>query len=496
MERWRRAHPDTDDAQPLALASEGPHGLVIDAVNEAARDSGAKPGQRMTDARAICPTLVLESADRAGDAQSLARLGHWARRWSPWTAVDGADGLLLDSTGGAHCFGGEAAMLEQIETAFGMLGFTAQLAIAPTIGGAWALGRFGASDRIIVEPEGVSKALAPLPVESLRIDSDAALLLRRLGLKTVGALADIPITALARRFRKHRHEVANPLTRLQQAYGTTREVVAPLAPQTIYRVVQRVAEPVQYVAILEPLLADLAERLCDALEAGQRGLRRVCFEAFRVDGYVAQLEVETAAPVRTPNHIVRLFAERLEKLDAGFGFDTFALTAQWHEPMEAWQKGIGEDEEKGILLPHLLDRLRVRLGAENISMPTPYASHIPERSLAWGDGQERFPSIEAPSRRERPIRLFDRPEPVTVIYATPDGPPRRFRWRYQLHDVAKAEGPERIAPEWWREKSTVRLRDYYKIEDRKGRRFWIYRNGVVDDRRGGPPQWFMHGLFF
>ncbi len=502
MERWRKAHLDTDDAQPFALVNEGPHGVILGAVNDAARDGGAKPSQRLTDARAICPSLAIDFGDQAGDARQLTRLARWAQRWSPWSAVDGVDGLLLDTTGSDHCFGGEAAMLEDMRTSFGALGFTARIAAAPTIGAAWALAHYGKGNLASTEPSTLKRILAQLPIESLRIDDKAALLLRRLGLKTIGSLADIPTTALARRFRKHGNQLANPLQRLQQALGNTPEVVEPLAPKTIYRATQRVVEPVQYVAIVEPILADLASRLCSDLESAQRGLRRVRFEAFRVDGHIAQLQVETAAPVRAPDHIVRLFTEKLERLDAGFGFDTFALTALWHEAMDAHQKGLEEDEVEGITLPHLLDRLRARLGHGSIALPTPYASHIPERSLVRSSGQDGIPSLscapsptQAATTQERPIRLFDYPEPVTVIYATPDGPPRRFRWRRRLHDVAKAQGPERIAPEWWREKSTVRLRDYYKVEDQAGRRFWMYRNGVIDDGRGAPPDWFMHGLF-
>ena len=479
---------------PFALCSEGPHGITLDAVNLAARSNGAKPGQRLTDARAICPPLEIAFADHAGDARYLTRLGYWAQRWSPWTAVDGSDGLLLDSTGVAHCFGGENAMLSDMRDTFGTLGLTARTALAPTIGAAWALTHYGGSDRIIAGSSELVQALAPLPVASLRIDDGAALLLHRLGLKTVGALAEIPATALARRFRKHKGQMAGPLHRLQQALGKSEEVVEPLTPQVRYRVAQRVVEPVQHVAVLEPILSDLAERLCHALEQGQRGARRVRFEAFRVDGHIAQLQVETAAPVRAPGHIVRLFTERLERLDAGFGFDAFALTALWHEAMAARQKRLEEEEAEGIALPHLLDRLRTRLGAQSVSLPAPYASHIPERSLVW-QHDATMPSWASVSVRERPIRLFDHPEPVTVIYATPDGPPRRFRWRRKLHDVAKSEGPERIAPEWWHEKSSIRLRDYYKVEDEDGRRFWIYRNGVVDDGRGGSPEWFLHGLF-
>lgn len=496
MQRWRKAHADTDDSQPIALGSEAPHGTVIDAVNDAAQNAGAKAGQKLTDARAICPALIVESSDPAGDADWLIRLGCWAQCWSPWTAVDGADGLLLDSTGASHLFDGETAMLADMQSRFGDLGLTSRIAIAPTIGGAWALAHYGDRNRIIADSDTLDAALAPLPVESLRIDSDDALLLRRLGLKTVGALAAIPVSSLARRFRKTGNGGVNPLRRLEQALGRVEEIVAPLAPQTRYRAAIRVADPVLHVPIVEPILSDLADRLCRQLENGQRGLRRVRFEAFRVDGHIAALTAETAAPVRKPDHICRLFAERLETLDAGCGFDAFALTAIGHEAMPAHQNGLEENKPEGLSLSHLIDRLSVRIGAQNVCRPIAVASHVPERSVAWRPGLDEDPSVPAePPQRERPIRLFDRPEPIAVIYATPEGPPKRFRWRRKLHDVVKVEGPERIAPEWWRERSTVRLRDYYKIEDEDGRRFWIYRNGVIDDGRGGPPEWFLHGLF-
>jgi len=91
--------------------------------------------------------------------------------------------------------------------------------------------------------------------------------------------------------------------------------------------------------------------------------------------------------------------------------------------------------------------------------------------------------------------LLDKPESIAVLYAAPDGSPQRFRWRGQVRDVVRVEGPERIAPEWWRERSTARLRDYYRIEDSCGARYWIYRHGLVGDGRGGAPLWFLHGLY-
>ncbi len=491
--------------------------MVVDAVSPAARNAGAKPDQRLADARAICPALMVEASDHAGDTAWLESCARWAHRWSPWVSVEESggreNGLLLDLTGAAHCFGGEAQVLADMQTRFAAMGFVSRSAIAPTIGGAWALARFTGSGTgigpgmgTIVDETGLRAALAPLPVEALRIDADTALLLRRVGLKTIGALADLPTLSLARRFRslglakrfasRRANAPTNPLHRLQQAHGHITEPVAPLAARTLYRARSRVVEPIRHTAVLEPVLADLARDLCDLLFADQQGLRRVCFELFRVDGQTRTLHAETASPVRDPGHVAGLFAEGMGSLEAGFGFDAFMLTALWHEDMAAHQSALGEEPPQGIALPHLIDRICARIGAESVKRPVPYASHMPERSVGWRPALQGELALTGDGpMRERPIRLFDRPEPVTVIYATPEGPPRRFRWRRVLHDVVKVEGPERIAPEWWRERSTARLRDYYKVEDEVGRRFWIYRGGVVNDGRGGPPQWFMHGQF-
>jgi protein ImuB len=103
------------------------------------------------------------------------------------------------------------------------------------------------------------------------------------------------------------------------------------------------------------------------------------------------------------------------------------------------------------------------------------------------------PQIATP--KERPIRLFDHPEEVRVLYAVPEGPPAQFIWRRQTYKVARYTGPERIAPEWWKDRAGARLRDYFKVEDAQGRRIWLYREGLFEDGRGGDPRWFVHGCF-
>lgn len=514
MDNWRKrrpADPPPDDA-PFALAAEGTHGFVLSALNPAAHDARLHPGQRLTDARTICPELGVEPADPSGDGAALKRLALWAQRWSPWTAVDGSDGLLVDITGAAHLFGGEAAMLRDMAHSLRRLGHDARIAASPTVGASWALARHAPQPLTIVAPDALEARLAPLPVRSLRLGPDAVLLLERLGLKTVGDLNAVPRLALARRFATEAVE-ANPLIRLDQALGRTDEPIAPEVREAPVRVVRRVTDPITHVPILEHLLAEMAGALCEALETRGLGLRRVRFDGFRVDGGVQSAATETARAVRDAAHLVRLFDGKLQSLDAGFGFDAVVLTAQRHEPLGGVQNHLLDRESGDALLARLIDRLSAKIGPDRVCRPVAVQSHVPERSVTWGPAiavqsprssrvKTRGVSDAAPrpaftlgANEPRPLRLLDRPEPISVLYATPEGAPRRFIWRKLSHLVAKSQGPERIAPEWWRERSTVRLRDYYRVEDEAGRRYWLYREGIEGDERGDQPGWFLHGLF-
>jgi protein ImuB len=230
------------------------------------------------------------------------------------------------------------------------------------------------------------------------------------------------------------------------------------------------------------------------LQERHLGARRLALHGFRVDGSIATASVATTIASREPKHLQRLLADKAAALDPEFGFDAFALEVDWSEPLDAAQDSLVEEPSGERELARLVDRLTVKLGPRAVRRPEPCQSHLPERASGWRPAI--FPSPPPEIReRKRPQRLLDRPEAIDVIYATPEGMPRRFRWRRKVHDIVRVAGPERIAPEWWRQPSSARLRDYYRVEDGDGRRYWIYREGVVGDRRGGLPCWFLHGLF-
>lgn len=476
------------------LAREGHHGPVIHGMNAAAVKLGIEHGARVTDMKTLVPHLQVEDAMLEADVRDLRMLSGWARRWCPWVRVDGKDGLLMDSAGADHLWGGEAAMLADIRQSFGKAGLTARAAVAPTIGAAWALARYSAEPQEICAEGEIAEALSLLPVAALRIDQDTITLLKRLGLKTIGALAAVPRASLARRFRHHLALDANPPKRLDLAMGAIPELLDAKLPDPPLRALRKLAEPIEdidnYAQVLGVLLPDLAEQM------DQRGLgaRRLALTGFRVDGKTSTVEAATSTASRSTAHFAKLFESHLERLDCGFGFDAMMLEALVTEPLPQSQHSLSGKIEDGIDLPHLIDRLAARLSPEAVLRIVPQDSHIPERAerliFAGSNTDAAWPA----HTRLRPLRLLDRPEEAEVLYAVPEGPPAQMIWRRRTHRIVKSEGPERIAPEWWREKSQTRLRDYYRVEDSEGRRYWIYREGVPDDGRGGAPRWFVQGL--
>ncbi|HYD25531.1 MAG TPA: DUF6504 family protein [Croceibacterium sp.] len=500
IDRWRHAEGcapgEEADAHPTALIAETAHGPRIEAANDAALAAGARPGMAVTDARTLCPALKAVPGDPAGDRAFLERLALWAQRWGPWAARDEPDGLLVDTSAVAHLFGGEAPLLADVHARLAGQGLAVRAAIAPTAGAAWALAHYG-PDRAILEPgEDAGLRLAGLPVAALRLDDEVLLVLRRLGLKRIGDLAGIGRDALQRRFRNRRSPMASPLARLDQLLGRVPEPLLPVIAVPPPLVQRRLLEPIRHREPLDRVVADLAADMARALERRGEGARRLELGLWRVDGDVVLRSLELAAATRDPAHIARLLATRLDDIDAGFGIELVRLRVAWAEPLSLAQADLdGAAEAPGTSLAACIDRLTVRLGAAAVRRPVGHASHIPERAQRWQAPLEPEPaSQEELAFHSRPLKLLDKAEPIAVLYATPDGYPRQFRWRGAVHEVARVEGPERIAPEWWREKGGARLRDYYRIEDAAGRRYWIYRAGLLGDGRGGLPGWFLQGL--
>jgi protein ImuB len=501
IERWAKGSDLPPDA-PVVLTVEGTHGLIIHAVTQAAAERGARAGARLTDARALDPALIAVPGDPEADAALVQRLARWAGRWSPLVEVDRADGLRLDVAGVAHLFGGEQGLVRDIRQRFARIGFSTRVAITPTAAAAWAL----AHHAPCICGEDVASRLAPLHVSALRLDADTVRTLERLGLKTIGAVMGVPRLALARRFRG----AEDVVDALDRALGRKPEPLTAAPADPPPRALLRLEEPATHPEAASQALERLIPALVEQLEEKRLGVRRLSLTGYRVDGSTGVTSVATAIPSREPKHLQRLLSGVMESgaaaLNPEFGFDAFALTADWTEDLGAAQDSLVEEPGGERELARLVDRLTVKLGPKRVRRPQRHESHLPERASGWvsavsssrGAQRRGDPALDcfaSLATTDRPQRLLDRPEAIDVIYATPEGMPRRFVWRRAVHDIARAEGPERIAPEWWRQPSSARLRDYYRVEDAEGRRYWIYREGLIGDGRGGAPGWFIHGLF-
>jgi len=484
IERWAKGSDLAPDA-PVVLTVEGTHGPIIHAVTKAAAERGAKAGARLTDARALDPALLAVPADPAGDAALVQRLAKWAGRWSPLVEVEG-DGLRLDVTGVAHLFGGERGLVRDMRRCFERVELSTRVAIASTAAAAWAL----AHHAPCICTGDLDARLAPLHVSALRLDPDTVRTLERLGLKTIGALIGVPRLALARRFRG----AGDVVDALDRALGRKPEPLTAAPAEPPPRATLRLEEPATHPEAAAQALERLIPRLVRELQERHLGARRLSLHGFRVDGSVATATVATAIASREPRHMHRLLADKAATLDPEFGFDAFALVADWTEELGAAQESLVDESSGERELARLVDRLTVKLGPRAVQRPRAVESYLPERASGWVSALAKTEPIALPPV-QRPQRLLDRPEAIDVIYATPEGMPRRFMWRRAVHDIARVEGPERIAPEWWRQPSSARLRDYYRVEDADGRRYWIYREGLIGDGRGGAPAWFIHGLF-
>ena len=476
-----RRRPDFPPGKPAISIEELGGRLLVVAADGAASAEGILPGLSLADARALRPDLAVFPADRPGDAAALARLADWCSRYTPLVAIDGADGLWLDITGCAHLFGGERALMSDLRHRLTGFGHDARAAVADSPGAAWALARFREAEQTLLEPGTARTALAPLPVAALRLPAVMVAELERLGLRHIGDLYPLPRASLARRFGML------PGERLDQALGRIDEPLSPRLPAPAFAVRQVLAEPILHLEGMAAVLQRLLPRLCRELAEGGQGARRLELLCYRVDGRLAKLAVGTSRPSRDDAALARLFAEKLERIDPGFGIEAMVLAAPHVEPLADLQLALARSRGGAGLeadLAPLIDRLGNRLGFARLARAEPRESHFPERAVkrmpAVFPAAAVKPAAAWPSG-SLPLRLLPRPEPVTA-----EGhPPSDFIWRARRHRIRAAEGPARIEPEWWRGE-TGDPRDYWRLEDEAGMRFWLY---------GQSGSWYLHGLF-
>ncbi|HMR32447.1 MAG TPA: DNA polymerase Y family protein [Geminicoccaceae bacterium] len=476
--------------EPLVLAAHDGRRRAIHAADAAARRLGLRPGLPLAEARARVPDLHVRDADPVADAGGLHRLALWClRRYSPVVALDPPDGLWLDATGAGHLFGGDEAMLDDMIRRLARAGIRARAAMAGTTGAAHALARY-VQDRRTVCLDRPETALAPLPLAALRLPPETVTELGQLGFERIEALERTSPSSLALRFGPE------PGLRLDQAFGRRPEPLAPVVDPEIPHVERSFAEPISAPETLQRYTTLLVRRLCESLEDKALGARHLDLLFHRVDSVVQGLRIGTSAPSRDARHLAKILCEKLEGIDPGFGIERMVLSATLAEPFAHRQLAASDGSRREPELSTLVDTLANRLGPGRLYRIAPCESDLPERSV-----RRILPLAPAtgrswPQELPRPARLLDPPEPVMALAVMPDHPPVRFTWRGVQHRVARADGPERLHGEWWQPgEGTAALRDYFRIEDEAGQRFWLFREGDGVDPHGGSMRWYIHGLF-
>lgn len=466
--------------------------LVIAAADRAATALGLHAGMALAQAQALVPGLTIRPSEQAADAEALRLLAGRCLRYAPLVSVDSPDGIWIEVTGCAHLHGGETALLRDLLGRLAAEGIAARAAAADTPGAAFAAAHFSGRDITIIPPTGAETALAQLPIEALRLELATADGLHRLGFDRIDQLIATPRAPLTRRFGL---QVA---LRLDQALGTVFEPIVPVFPPELVQARLAFVEPLLTAESFAAAIAQLTKTVCTALENSSQGARRIDLLFERVDGSIQVLRVGTARPSRDPRHLARLLTERLERVDPGLGIEAMRLVIPAAERLAYTQAAarLAESDAPITDLSGLADVLANRLGAELVYRVAPVESDVPERSV------RRLPSLRPlhratwPADLPRPVRLLDPPQQVDAMALLPDHPPVAFTWRRVRHRVRRADGPERIAGEWWRHDSEfAAVRDYFRVEDEHGHRFWLFRRGDGDDPETGDMRWFLHGLF-
>lgn len=460
--------------------------MIISATNRTAERQDITCGMSLADARAIAPFIIHENDIPELRVKLLTRLAEWCIRFTPFVAMDPPDGLILDASGCSHLWGGDEAYLQNIRQRLKERGYTIRAGMADTIGAAWAMAHYG-KENCIIESGQQAVALMPLPPGSLRLEQSVDERLQKLGLRQVFRFMHMPASSLRRRFGP------GLIQRLNQALGTEEELIEPVVPVSLYQERLPCLEPISTATGIHIALQQLLHNLCTRLQKEQKGLRLASFKGYRIDGKVQELKIGTNRPTASVKHLFKLFEDKLQNIEPGLGIEVFILEAIQVEDHIAVQEKIWENNRglDSAELAELLDRLTGQLGEYPIRRYLPAEHYWPERSIRKAISLDEKPGFPWKTDRPRPIHLLSHPHLIEVTAPVPDYPPMNFRYNGTLHTVKKADGPERIEQEWWIEDG--QHRDYYIVEDEKGKRYWLFRSGHYSAERNH--RWYLHGFF-
>jgi protein ImuB len=470
---------------PFVLRTSVRGRMVITAANAEAELRGITTGMVLADARALFPTLQVQDDKPDLIGRLLKRLAEWCIRFTPFVAVDPPDGLLLDATGCSHLWGGDRGYINDIEEKLKSRGYDVRATIADTPGAAWAVARYGKNQSVVEHGQG-TEALLPLPPESLRLEAQTISRLHRLGLHSIRQIIHMPRPSLRKRFGLHF------LSQIDKALGLQMEMLQPVLPVEPYQERLPCMEPIATATGIEIALHESLTKLCYRLQQEQKGIREAVFKGYRVDGKVEQISIQTNRATYHVNHLYKLFEIKLASIEPALGIELFILEApkvEDHLPKQEkmWADTGGLDD---VRLAELIDTLAGRVGAQSIHRYLPDEHHWPERSFKEVSSLEEKALTNWQSHKLRPLHLLKIPERIEVSSPMPDYPPLLFVHKGKVHRIKNSDGPERIEQEWWIQNGEHR--DYYRVEDEEGNRYWLFRLGHYDEKKF---EWYLHGYF-
>jgi len=459
--------------------------IMVTAASREAEKQGITAGTVLADAKAIIPDIIAFDDELNFNRKLLVRIAKWAIRYSPVVAIDLPDGIIIDSSGCSHLLGGEESYLQIIISKLTESGYNCSGSISDTIGASWAIARLGRKSPIIA-PAQQYNALLNLPPMALRLEQPIIQRLHKLGFDKIGKFIQLPSAMLRRRFGQEF------MLRLGQALGTELETITPIIVKAPYEERLYCLEAIRTKPAIEIAIEKLLQSLCDRLAKEGLGIRSSELKGYRLDGRVTETTIGTNQPTHQVPHLAKLFDLKIAQIEPALGIELFILTATKTEPVLTHQEKLwnGKPGLANQALAQLLDRLAGKVGPQAIRRYIPQAHYWPERSLRPAVSLDEKTEVKWQKSNPRPMEMLHKPAAIQVTAPIPDYPPMNFRYNDELHLVAKADGPERIEQEWWMQQGEHR--DYYILEDEKGRRYWVFRSGHYNEEGSA---WFLHGFF-
>lgn len=391
---------------------------LVTTACEQSRAAGVQAGMSLAEARALCPGLTHLPADPDLDRRALEALGRWLTRFSPVVAVDSPDCLLIDLTGCERLFGGIEAVASRVTMALDRLRITARVAVAPTVGAAWAL-TFGV-ERSATNFE-LSFSLEPslfrfLTTVALRLPPDTIATLHHLGVETIGQLLALDRASLLTRFGPQ------VLLRIDQLLGRAPEMLRPIEFRSPVRAKMDFDGAITAIEVIWEVLRRLVDELTQQLARIGGGARRVEAEFRRAYSPPVRRTVLLSRASREARNLYQLLRCATENLDVrdgndfnhavdGFycdGFVTIVLSAPAWERIadEQWTADGQPEQASAGEVSRLVEVLSVRLGPQSVVKTSLHDCHLPERAYKTVDGvrADLTPVVITPLPARKPAR--------------------------------------------------------------------------------------------